>query len=112
MSNDKIKIVAECEIVEANLIGLSLSLCIMDILKRKVEERQVMMIVASTKFETLDQWKRVLEAYKRDYWYANPVEAEKIANRLMSSGKIVQPRLQSCEPPNIAHGKWAVITRI
>lgn len=94
--------------MEPKMIGLSLSLCISDILREQVAEKDVKMMICGTKASNLQEWQMVLRTYANTYWRSNPSEGIAIANRLMSAGKIVQPRLEQCEPPNIADGCWAI----
>lgn len=88
-------------------IGLSLSFCVQDILDGKVAEQDVLCIVSGTKAATQEDWAKLLQGYEI-YWHKNVGEAYNIAVRLRESGRIVQPRLNGQEPPNIAAslGHW------
>lgn len=74
-------------------VGLSLSLCIRDILEGKVSLDEVERIVTSTKCRTPADWTWLLENYRREYWGKDPDLGEKIARQLLAAGKIEQPRM-------------------
>lgn len=87
-------------------IGLSLSFCVSDILRGLVNESEVMQIISGTYVENPKDWDEVISDYKKYYWYENPEEAEKIARRLISAGKIRQPRTEGKDVHNIVDGHW------
>jgi hypothetical protein len=88
------------------LIGLSLSLCVADILAGKVKESEVALIVSGTKAETYDSVLNVVDGYAGTYWRSNEREGWRIAFRLWGAGKIVQPRIWGVSPHSIAAGHW------
>lgn len=69
------------------MVGLSLSLCVRDILIGRVSEDEVEYILAAARPEVLTH-PGSLASYKRVYWDQNPEEGEAIANRLNQAGKI------------------------
>lgn len=84
-------------------IGLSLSLCIQDIIEgRETEWPDV--IVSRAKADTLVKWEYLVEQYCILYWHNNPNRAREIANSLYYEGRIVQPRTL-----NIDKERWVDI---
>lgn len=80
------------------LIGLSLSLCIKDMLgnpndPKVIKPDNVVKIVASTMAGEEREWDTLIAKYRRDYWSADPDKAEQICRLLLSEGRIEQPRL-------------------
>jgi hypothetical protein len=74
-------------------IGLSLSLCIMDIIEDKINFGEVEKIIAGTRIPNEESLNNQLIIYRNHYWYKNPDKAEAICRQLFSEGKIEQPRL-------------------
>ena len=74
------------------MIGLSLSLCVIDILEGRVSERDIEKIIASTKAESPEGWEDVIGIYKESYWsYSDkfsPDDAEALTRSLLAAGKI------------------------
>jgi hypothetical protein len=87
------------------MIGLSLSLCIKEIVTGKVKEEDVERLITGTKCPDLETFKYVLDEYSKTYWKEHP-EAVDIAMRFWLSGKIDQPRVRDEEPPEIWSGCW------
>lgn len=76
-------------------IGFSLGRCVRDIVKEVVSADDVLVIVASTRFETEDQLKDIIEqyAYRDDYLYGlDEALCQAVALNLFREGKIHQPR--------------------
>lgn len=88
------------------LHGLSLSLCIRDILEGKVCESQVVRITAGTCARTPEDWGTLVAGYCKTYWRKEPGRASLILGRLLEAGRIAQPRLFGEEPPSSYHGIW------
>jgi len=88
------------------MIGLSISLCIQEILEGKVKEEDVEWIIAGTSVDNLSGWAPVIKEYSETYWKKDPDEAEQILIRLISKQKILQPRLSGMPAPNISNGIW------
>jgi len=93
------------EIVPDSKVGLSLSLCVRDILRGKIKEEEVKEIIAGTNASP-EQWDGLMKNYKESYWRENPEEGEAIARRLLDAGKIRQPRQEGKAAHNIASGHW------
>lgn len=77
-------------------IGLSLSLCIQDIIEDKVTEWPDV-IISRAKADTLAKWEYLVDQYCILYWYKNPGRAREIANALYYEGRIIQPRTLAAE---------------
>ena len=75
------------------LIGLSVSLCIRDILRGKMWEDNVDIIIGSTCIKTKKSLEDVIKMYKNVYWSADPKEGERIFRKLWEEGRVMQPRL-------------------
>ena len=89
-------------------IGMSLSFCVADIARGLVKEEEVLRIIASTCAKDLEI---VLEQYQTIYWNDLPGALD-IARRLISEGKVDQPRLENRMGFNIANGHWAEVTKL
>ena len=87
-------------------IGLSLSFCVSDILRGRVQEEELKEIISATKVEKPEEWNDLIEDYKKYYWYEDPEKAERICRRLIDTGKIRQPRTEGKEAHNISAGHW------
>jgi hypothetical protein len=95
-----------------NLIGLSVSYCIADILAEKVSLDDVMFIVAGTRMQTYEQFIYMVSRYAKTYWRDNPGRGEVIARILWMDHRIVQHRdVEGVQNHNIASGHWAHITQ-
>jgi len=93
------------------LIGLSLSFCIADIIKGKVDENDVVCIVAATSAQCRScDLDKVIETYRATYWESDPDRAENITRRWFNMGKIHQPLLMGKEHPGVADGWWKEIS--
>jgi hypothetical protein len=93
--------------------GLSLSLCIRDIIRDKIDPESVTRIACSCRPNTdnssnfcPDSWASILESYERNYWYDFQEEARELAWKYLNEGKIDFPRLRGEAMPFIAHGHW------
>ena len=80
------------------LIGTSLSFCIQDIIEGRaphvdILDDEFLFIVAGTRIKNPQDFIATMEHYSEVYWYANPVEAVKIATRMYLEDRIIQPRL-------------------
>jgi len=95
----------------SRLIGLSLSLCVADIIRGKERESDVSKIIASTWVETPADMDKLMAEYRQTYWSENPDLGEEIARRLFEEGKVEQPRKLTnthgyIPHPGIANGHW------
>lgn len=75
------------------MIGMSLSLCVQDVLNGKVALSDIEQIVAGTSAPDLDVFKTVLDGYAESYWSKAPEQGVRIALELYHAGKVCQPRL-------------------
>jgi hypothetical protein len=98
-------------------VGLSLSICVRDIVEGKIHESRVPLIVAGTRAETPEQFAECLAFYADTYWHPRrselglgtdfTAECVRTAWMFWDEGRIVQPRVEregACV--NIAHGWW------
>jgi hypothetical protein len=81
-------------------IGLSLSLCIREIIQGKVLVEDVVVIISNTAWQDDATWAKGLERYKTEYWQRDPAKAISIVRRLRRYGLIIQPRLRN---PHVDH---------
>ena len=92
-------------------IGFSFGQCIRDIVQGKVKTEDVIVIVAGTRIETLEQ----LEVIVRDYMYRadyllglDEKECYSVASHLWDTGKIHQPRIHGTHRRSVpADCVWA-----
>ena len=87
-------------------VGLSLSLCVIDIASGVIHLDEVVGIRASTAFKDQAAFDKVVEDYKKTYWAFDPIRCEQIARRLYETEGIIQPRLEGKEASNLASGRW------
>ena len=88
------------------LIGMSLSLCIRDILESKVMFGDIKCIISGTKIKNNTDFAHVRDRYCKVYWKKNPIRATNIFRGLYDSGKLIQPRLLGLKSFNISDGYW------
>ena len=88
------------------MIGLSVSLCIADIVNGRIDEADVEFIVAGTKCERPEHWEDVIDAYRQQWWSRHPARAEAILRRFLEEGRIIQPRVIGKRPPKSDRGHW------
>lgn len=91
---------------KTQLDGLSLSLCISDILDGRVQEGQVCRIFAATRASSEEDFRKVLEGYAKDYWQRDPERGMAIAMDFYQAGKITQPRLEGKGCHDVGRGHW------
>ena len=96
-------------------IGLSYSRCIRDIVDGKVDIRDVLVIIARTKFDPHndEQWQGIWEGYRESYglsnpeWINYPPEDEdrfrSVSIELWESGKFHQPREFGARAPRMPY---------
>lgn len=90
-------------------VGLSLSLCIANVISGEVDEAEIAGIVASTRAGTPLEMTQVIGDYKDQFWQENPEMGAEIAWRLLSAGKVWQPLLDSdkdLQAHNVSGGIW------
>jgi hypothetical protein len=88
------------------MIGLSLSLCIADILAGRVAEADVERIVAATSFHNASELETVIAQYQRSYWQTDPRRGAALARKYYTAGLIDQPRLRGEAVHVITEGKY------
>ena len=86
-------------------IGLSLSLCVKDIMDHKVDLNDVIVIVSNTcchgnSFDTLHK------QYSISYWNENPDLAWAILSLLIHRNKIIQPRIDDPDHQHKSNPHW------
>lgn len=89
------------------MIGLSLSLCISDILRGCVLENDVERIISATRFPDTPGLEVVIAQYQKTYWMHDPERGATLARKFYKSGIIDQPRLRNEPVMLIAMGHWA-----
>jgi hypothetical protein len=82
------------------LIGTSLSFCVKDIMEGRVKLDNVILIITGTNSKGKDSWEQILNTYSETYWRSNPEKGIEIANQLLFTGRIFQPRASNHEPLN------------
>jgi len=88
------------------MIGLSLSLCVSQIARGEVKEKNVEKIIAATNAPDLATFEEVLASYCKTYWHDYSEKAREIAMRFWNNGKIDQPRTRGEAVYFIGDGKW------
>jgi len=76
------------------MVGVSLSLCLGDILNGKIALEDVALIRASTAARDEHDWNRLATMYNRDYWKADQQLVNQTIQILRDSDRIDQPRLR------------------
>ena len=79
-------------------IGLSLSFCVRDIIEGKIAIEDVALIIAGTYAKGEASWKGLLDQYSETYWQNDPDGAKEVANTLLFTSRIFQPRVAGCDP--------------
>lgn len=89
------------------MVGLSLAICVADIMRFCVPLDRISKIVAGTKAITEADWQEIMRWNRAHYWQDNPEEGERIARELIAQGKVEQPRLHYFSRyPSIKDGCW------
>jgi hypothetical protein len=83
------------------VIGLSVSMCIRDIVAGKVNLADVKKIIAGTAAKGSEGWNHVISMYRQTYWRNNPDECEKVCRQLLAEEKIFQPGLTTGYRPHL-----------
>lgn len=102
-----------------NLIGLSLSQCIADLIMGHVHIDRVKFLYTGTRWDFPIDLDRAAERYGNNEWSQDPELAREYLFTLWEQGKIIQPRRVEYRPclddhprrylnPNIANGHWAI----
>ena len=88
------------------LVGMSLSLCIKDILEGNIKEQDVVMIFAGTRITDKESLDHVCASYSQSYWSRAPESGVAIAYRLFYSNKILQERTLGFDKINMRNHRW------
>lgn len=94
------------------MIGISLSMCVRDIIDNKISINFVLRIFTGTAFKTEDDWtdSNDIKTYYSSYWSKDPVRAKEIVDELRKSNRIIQPRLDNIQELSISDRKvWYTI---
>ena len=89
------------------LIGLSLSFCIGEMVRRNITEDEVQKIVAGTNAPDRNVFRDFCLQYANSYWDDCPEKAIDLALSMYDNGKIEQPRCEGKPCHTIANGYWA-----
>lgn len=84
------------------MIGLSLSLCVAEMLNDRVRLEEVTLIRANTLARDEHEWAYVIDQYCSSYWRRDPARAREIVRVLRETNRIEQPRLTG--DPFARHG--------
>ena len=81
------------------MIGVSLSMCVSDIINNKISANFVARIFTGTAFETEEDWttSKDIKTYYSTYWKKDPKKAKEIVDELRKSNRIIQPRLDNIQ---------------
>ena len=85
-------------------IGLSVSLCITDIIEGRVAIQDVAMIIAGTNCQ--GDWESLLKNYSETYWCGKEKKAREILFSLVAKNKIVEPRALDWPAPAFYSSYW------
>lgn len=88
------------------MIGLSLSLCIQDILEGRVEVNDVEKIISRTCARTDEDWQLLEDHYSKSYWRVAPEAGLALLAYFRIEGKLDQPRLRD-DPVPFGMLAWA-----
>lgn len=91
-----------------DMIGISVSFCIRDIVKGVTQLETVEKIIGGTSCRDSQAWDAVVASYRKTYWSFAPDRCEAIFRQLQEEGKIFQPRLTDNRTPKLATGKGIV----
>jgi len=86
-------------------IGLSVSMCIRDILNGEINIEDVSCIIAGTMIQNSQGWFALVDQYSDSYWKKFSREAV-WATLEQLIPIIYQPRLAGKQGPNISKGHW------
>lgn len=83
------------------LIGLSLSMCVKDVIEGKVSIADIDSICAGTRIMSDDDLVEVCKTYSEIYWSKAPMAGTLIALWLYHFGRLFQPRTVGLEAPSM-----------
>lgn len=89
------------------LIGLSLSLCIKDIITYgEIKPEMVEMLITGTRMVDDNDLEHVIGSYEGLYWSVNPQAGAELARRFWREKRIFQPRKVGKRPFPIGDGRY------
>lgn len=87
--------------------GLSLSLCVRDIIDGRVNVEDVEVIVTNTAARDSNDWSKLMDQYCNSYWRGQSDRARRVVDLLLAADRIVQPRLNDRDyRHDISNGVW------
>ena len=89
--NKLLKLLSTCEPL---FVGVSLSLCIQQIIEGKRKLTDILGIISNTQFADDDEFVKICKGYGESYWAKDPQLAYAVAHFLRDSDCIFQPRLE------------------
>lgn len=81
------------------IVGLSLSMCVTDIIEHRAELEEVYMIITNTEMLTTAQTGAVFDIYAKMYWRKNTFAARLAAIQLLDTNRLLQPRAVGLHHP-------------
>jgi len=91
------------------MIGLSLSMCIKDVLSGRVPEAKVTKIVTNTRANSDSDWDRLIGRYHSIYWRGHTTDQVlALIARLREQDKIEQPRVNHPDHEHHINKGWWV----
>lgn len=75
------------------LTGVSLSICVKQMVKQDIPTSRVWKILSGTGFRNDDQFNQLIDFYAEHYWRKYPEEAKAVCSQLRKEGKIQQVKL-------------------
>ena len=89
------------------LIGFSMSKCITDIMEKKINPDDVLLIIGRTDFELehIDELIDQYQAYRGDWYDFDRSELKKLITDFYTEGKIHQPRQFGVNPRSAPRGR-------
>lgn len=99
------------EIQENKYIGLSLSLCIQDMLEKDIKLSEILYIISGTKCKNLKEFTSIVNTYGELYWQKDLDRGKLIAMSLWDKGKIVQPAINEnmYNVESLCNGIWYIL---
>ncbi len=81
------------------MIGLSVSLCVKDIVEGKVALADVERIIGGISDTDSVAWEYVIIIYRETTWQENPARCEQVFRQLLAEGRVQQPKLKYGKVP-------------
>lgn len=87
-------------------VGLSLSMCVGDVIAGLIDEAEIHGIVAATAAGTPEDVDKLMADYRELYWQEDPDVAEELARTMLADGRVYQPRLEGKPMPRSVPLRW------